>query len=358
MPHQRVLTALEPRSIVLARTKKPPMTANGRWAMKRLGILAIGFVAASALTSVWSPTPQVSSQPWDTITVVAPEAKLVGDEFNADVNISEVGCPYAGYLAYLTWDNTVLAYVDPPGVTYTGLGGMTLNTAPVAEADSVRFGSARVSGTSTQTGTAATVRLKCLGTGTSLLHLVSVVEDPIYGTLMLGCDFPNTWLVDDTIACMSDTTTDNDGDGCSWYEEGFGSPSPSPGSTCTAVQPCYSDSVGYDFYDVPVPVNPDPTANGSRNAAVDMSDVLAGLRYVGTKDGGLPNPNGLDYDSIKGSCDWDADTTPDKEGLCYDRSSGAPPNPPWEAGPPNGSIDISDVLAILAQVGLNCSDPP
>jgi hypothetical protein len=57
-----------------------------------------------------------------------------------------------------------------------------------------------------------------------------------------------------------------------------------------------------------------------------MSDVLAVLRYVGTRDGGLPNPNGVDYDTVKGSA-WNADTMPDKEGLLT--FVGALPNPPW-----------------------------
>jgi hypothetical protein len=91
-----------------------------------------------------------------------------------------------------------------------------------------------------------------------------------------------------------------------------------------------------------------------------MGDVLAVLRYVGTfdGDGGVPNPNGVAYDSVKGSCDWNGDTVPDKEGLCYDRSPSLLPNPPWDAAPPSGTVAMSDVLGVLAQVGLDCSGPP
>jgi Tol biopolymer transport system component len=152
---------------------------------------------------------------------------------------------------------------------------------------------------------------------------------------------------------VGDVCVDSDHDGCLDAEELASSPSPKPGSTGP-----YDPLAWYDFYDVPAPVNPDPTANGPRSGAVNMSDVLAVLRYVGTKDGGLPNPNGVAYDSVKGSCDWDADTTPDKEGLCYDRSSGALPNPPWGAGPPDGAISMQDVMVILPQMGLDCSGPP
>jgi parallel beta-helix repeat protein len=138
-------------------------------------------------------------------------------------------------------------------------------------------------------------------------------------------------------------TCDTDGDGCTAVQE--------------AAMTSFDDAKWYDFFDVPAPANPDMTANGPRSKAVTMADVLAVLFYVGTRDGdgGVPNANGVAYDSVKGSCDWNADTTPDKEGLCYDRSPSTVPNPPWEAGPPNGAVSIADVLTALAQVGLSCS---
>ncbi len=114
----------------------------------------------------------------------------------------------------------------------------------------------------------------------------------------------------------------------------------------------------YDVYDVPVPANPDPKANGPEDRVVTMADVLAVMLYVGANEGGPPNGNGVAYDSIKASCHINGDTVPVKEGLCYDRSSSPPPNPPWDAGPPNGAVDMSDVLGVLAQVGLDCTGPP
>jgi hypothetical protein len=100
------------------------------------------------------------------------------------------------------------------------------------------------------------------------------------------------------------------------------------------------------------------TPNGDRSRAVNFGDVIAVLFYVGTCSDCPPNANGVDYDSIKGSCDWDANTVPDKEGLCYDRSPGPEPNPPGDAGPPSGAIALTDVLAVLAQFGLDCSEQP
>ena len=147
-------------------------------------------------------------------------------------------------------------------------------------------------------------------------------------------DAANNWM-------FSVTLIDSDGDGCADSEEatmGF-------------------DPHNYwDFYDVPIPAMPDPTPNGTKNKAVTMDDVLGVLFYVGSAPNGVcraadRNANGVDYDSDK-----DSDTVPD--GRDYDRSASSGPNPPWDAGPPNGVIDISDVLTVLAQAGLDCSGPP
>jgi hypothetical protein len=161
-----------------------------------------------------------------------------------------------------------------------------------------------------------------------------------------------------------DPVNDPDDDGCVDSEEQAGAPPPKPGATGT-----FDPTAWYDFYDVPVPAKPDAGpgsgANGIRNKAIDISDVLAVLFYSGANNDGPPNGNGVDYDTIKG-VDMDGDTDNDilpplhaiEEGLKYDRSPSAAPNPPWEAGPPNGVIDISDVLGVLAQSGLDCSGAP
>jgi hypothetical protein len=60
---------------------------------------------------------------------------------------------------------------------------------------------------------------------------------------------------------------------------------------------------------------------------------------------------GVDYD-----CDKDGDGTAD--GLDYDRTPSTPPDPPWEAGPPNSAISLADVGIVLAQSGLDCSGSP
>ena len=96
--------------------------------------------------------------------------------------------------------------------------------------------------------------------------------------------------------------------------------------------------------------------------------VLATRFYLGTCDGCPPNASGVDYDSLKDGDWFDGagqvmypDTVLDswdKVGRRYDRSASAAPDPPSEAGPPSGAVTMSDVLAVLAQFGLNCGGPP
>jgi YVTN family beta-propeller protein len=142
--------------------------------------------------------------------------------------------------------------------------------------------------------------------------------------------------------------SDDDNDGCADDGELEGAIAPKPGSTGA-----YDPLDPYDFYDVPVPTNNDPTPNGPRDQAVAMDDVLAVLFYVGTYegDGGATNPNGVAYDSDKMGPGT-------KAGHDYDRSPGIEPNPPWEVRPPDGAVAMDDVLAVLAQVGLDCTGPP
>ncbi len=146
---------------------------------------------------------------------------------------------------------------------------------------------------------------------------------------------------------------DTDGDGCpEGYEVNIGSNPLSP----------------WDVYDVPVPANPDPTPNGERNRVIDIGDVLAVGFYAFADDDGGPNANGVDYDSLKDG-DWtgptvmypDGSLDDDDAGRRYDRSAGDLPTPHGfdPAGPPNGSVDIGDVLAVVAQAfAIDCPGPP
>jgi hypothetical protein len=129
---------------------------------------------------------------------------------------------------------------------------------------------------------------------------------------------------------------DHDGDGCAASEE-------------QALN--LREGRWYDFFDVPAPANDDPTPNGAKNKAINVQDLIAVLKYVGAFDGGPPNGNNVDYDSDK-----NGDTVEDGRG--YDRSPSARPNPPYDAGPPDGAVNLRDVVVVQNQVSLNCSGPP
>lgn len=137
---------------------------------------------------------------------------------------------------------------------------------------------------------------------------------------------------------------DSDGDGCSDQEE---------------LDMGFNPLAWYDVFDVPKPAVADPTPNGIRNGVVDIGDVLAVLFYTFADDNGPPNASGVDYDSVKGSCLVQGVIS--EEGLCYDRTAGDPPTPQGfdPSGPPNGVIDMADVITALTQANqVDCSQPP
>jgi hypothetical protein len=284
-------------------------------------------------------------------------ARAVGVPFEVSVNITQASTPYQGYQAAVTFDPAVLAYADPPGVTYQGLGGMTFDAPTVVGSGYVLAGSTRPTGTTSATGQAHRIGLQCIAAGTSTLHLVTLGEDPAFGSTTLGAGGATilTTLTDASVTCSAcPYPNDTDCDGCTDDSEAPARPNDGLSPLRPAETGGFDPNAWYDFYDVPVPANPDMTPNGTRSRAVTYGDVIAVLFYVGTCNDCPPNANGVDYDSIKGSCDWNADTVPDKEGLCYDRSPGPEPNPPGDAGPPSGAIALTDVLVVLAQFGLDC----
>jgi uncharacterized delta-60 repeat protein len=190
-------------------------------------------------------------------------------------------------------------------------------------------------------------RYDCPGGGDSAIALEIDGQGNVYVTGTSCEDYATVKYCPDLDGdgICNDTDPDIDADGCSNLEE-------------QAMR--FDPLAWYDFYDVPVPASPDPTPNGPKNQAINIGDVLATLFYVYTCDNCDPNANGVDYDSLKDG-DWNEDGVVDdgdKVGLRYDRSPSAEPNPPWDAGPPSSAVNISDVLAVLAPVGLDCSGPP
>ena len=309
-------------------------------------------------TATRTPTPTATGSPSANAMAVDCNPATPGVDascnkngtFDVGVNITQASSAYQAYQYKLRWDPSVLAYDSQTDLKPDDL----VNCAsPAVGADTV-FGGCAGSGTTTFTGAVNTVTLHCVSDGTSSLHLVTLTEDTNFGsgTIDLGGGFISTALADASVACVSDA----DGDGCTADQEAYGAPSARPGSTCSSPTACYSDSNWYDFYDVPVPANTDPTPNGTKDRAVNLQDVTAVLKYVGTCNNCPPNASGVDYDSLKDG-DWNGDTVVDaldKVGRRYDRGPSPAPSPPYDAGAPNGAVNFQDVVVVTNQVGLDC----
>jgi hypothetical protein len=325
-----------------------------------------------APTPTATPTPDPSARPnlmsVDAVSggdIDATRQVAAGSEFDVDIHIQHggsSGLEYAGYGAGVCFDSDILNFVPtqdmnddtiPESWTYTGLGQMYIEGSvtaggvrcPADLADTGLYGGAirpAGTGTTSASGAAVTARFACVDAGVTTIHLATQEEDADFYsmTMELSAAALPTDLADATITCLPDT----DGDRCADLREflmGFHPIDPS------------------DFFSVPAPAQPDTDPNGPKDEVVTMKDVLAVLWYVGTfeGDGGSPNTNGVAYDTVKGSCPVPfADGATQREGLCYDRSPSPAPNPPWDAGPPNGAVNMSDVLAVLAQVGLDCGE--
>jgi serine protease len=169
------------------------------------------------------------------------------------------------------------------------------------------------------------------------------------------------------VRAVLDACVDSDGDGCTDGSEEPARPNDLLQPLLPAETGAYDPQAWYDFYDVPVPPNPDPVPNGVRNQAVNVQDLVGVLQYVGTCNDCPPNGRGVDYDSLKDG-DWFDGSTQvmypdglvdgwDEVGRRYDRSPSAAPNPPWGAGGPDGVVNVQDVVILLSQVGLDCRSP-
>ncbi|MGB6837050.1 MAG: flexitail domain-containing putative surface protein [Dehalococcoidia bacterium] len=275
------------------------------------------------------------------------------EPFDVDIVVTAAPNAYEAEQYQLEWDPALLAYDSE---TPTLLDGLTLCGSPTVGVSMVYNGCASEAPT-TATGAVHTVTLHCVGDGTSPLHLVTMVEDPTFGTTtyLAPGEIIETALTDALATCSLTTPTptptppptpalDSDGDGCSDVEE-LGD-NPTLGGTRDPLNP-------WDFYDVPVPTAFNGGTLEDRDKAVSiLNDVLAVLEYSGTSDGGLCNsgPDGTPGNADDRCYDQDNNSDGEDDGLLYDRSPGAV----WSDAP-DGAITINeDVLLVLAQSGQSC----
>jgi len=281
-------------------------------------------------------------------------AKRLGETFDVDIVVTDAPNTYKAEQYQLQWDPALLAFDSE---TPTLLDGLTLCGLPSVGANTVYSGCGATAPT-TATGPVHTVTFHCAAEGTSPLHLVSLDEDPTFGTTTSAGPslvIPTT-LIDASVTCsVCPYPDDSDCDGCADVEE-LGT-DPDLGGTRDPFN-------GWDFYDVPVPtlfsgghISGDGSGTDDRDHAITIiDDLLAVLEYSGTSDGGLCNsgPDGIPGNADDRCYDQDVNSDGVDDGRAYDRSVGA-----TRSGAPDSAVTIIvDVLSVLAQTGQSCGSTP
>jgi len=120
--------------------------------------------------------------------------------FEVDVVVDRAESGYQGYQFKLQWDAAVLAYEGQEDLKPAELD---LCAAASVRGNTVYGGCARVRENTNYTGPINRLTFRCLGDGTSLLHLVSLVEDEHFGSKALGYSGVaiETTLADASVTC-------------------------------------------------------------------------------------------------------------------------------------------------------------
>jgi hypothetical protein len=179
------------------------------WALLTLLLVLVALPAAQPATASSSDGMAVDAIPGGGV-----DASVVvtgTGSFDVDIVITDASTPYQGYEDGLAFDSSV---VNADTVTQLTPGDMTTcgvvainnadNSYPPYTGTAYDFGCSKLSpGGSTFTGPLTRVTLHCVGNGTSALHLVSLVEDPLYGTSTMDASggFIDTGLTDASVTC-------------------------------------------------------------------------------------------------------------------------------------------------------------
>jgi hypothetical protein len=180
-------------------------------------------VDADGDTSIDEDNPDTAANDVDPVRAVAGSGP-----FDVSLNITWDGTPedqWNGYRATLVYDDAILEFVAMLDMTgdgaldswaYTGLGFAVLDLAVVeldrdgdGGTDALSGTSRRTVGTTDSSGQALVARFRCVGSGSSFLHLTTLAEDPTYGSATYGYDFEPlpTGLVDASINCSLNAST-------------------------------------------------------------------------------------------------------------------------------------------------------
>jgi len=296
----------------------------------------------------------VYSGSWQATSPGTDHAFQVRPAFIVQVYATVVGtttvCPYpdgsqpcglGGYGFTVLFDPTAMKYVsvqDGPFLTSTGrlpvLCDISGSHNPLSGAVGYNcFSSGNPPGATTPlgpegSGVLAEITFVPLAVGITALQFQDAV---LAEAGLLATQIPLT-TGNGTVTVGNYGTADSDGDGCADIEETGDDPTKGGNRNPNAW---------YDFYDVPVPslrAGPGGTYNGS----VGLGDVLAVNTYSGVRAG-------------QAAYEADVNGNGTHDGLEYDRSPSPPPNPGYDAGPPDGYIGISDVLNANTESGSRCS---
>jgi len=328
-----------PPSSLLAR--RPPQALAARW------FSAIALAAMVALLGVLSAVPSPGAAPpasAGTAAIIAVDTDVAADGVQPttayradasaiDVDVVVTGADAIGAFEFeVFFDPSLLEFLGWEEGPFLGSTGRATACGPLVTASTVLIGC----GTSgpppplgaTGDGTLARLSFRPRSPGEACLLLLQVETASVFGDAL-----PTTAQN----GCL-DLSPDSDGDGCSNHQE-MGTNPPLGGMRDPADR--------WDFYDVPAPALGPADVNGVRDRAVSLSDALAVLAYVGTRDGGPPTPPGFSYNS-------DLNANGIADGREYDRTPSADPAMPWRSRPPNGAVSLQDAMTALSQVGHSC----
>jgi len=196
----------------LATLRHPLLLLAAFAAMAVIAAVLAGLPFRFSTTEAWSTypmSPNGNHMAVDAISGDGVDASRTvpgTDPFDADIYITEGSTAYQGYQYTLEWDDSILAYDTAtdlrPGEMYN------CSTPTQQTPDSLFGGCLRSSGTTTYTGPVTTVTLVCVADGVSPLHLVTLGEDPSFGssTIGLGGGFIATDLTDASVRCGEEPT--------------------------------------------------------------------------------------------------------------------------------------------------------
>jgi hypothetical protein len=298
----------------------------------------------------------------------------VGGTFDVEIWIDASSAPYHGYFWEIAYDPSTVVHV--PGMTYE----LNASFGLCDPASTETYGSFVIYGQGAGcisagapvqfVGQTTQIRMECIAPAQSLSSPTPVLlvaqannedqfTDAVFGTLIADPGGPirpvstrykgvspfGGMSAQISVVCANAAdypAEDFDGDGCSNSEE-LGTNQLTGGKRDPYNR--------YDFFDVPTPALSAGMPNGAKNQAISLVDVGGPLAYVGTTDGGMPNPAGYAYDS-------DYNTNAIDDGAEYDRTPSIVMGEPWHSRAPNGAVSLQDVGVALAQVGTNCSAAP